>query len=218
MGGGGLNHPEELADHSILILGHPTTSGVAKIEGETQFNMVTGMRFEAFLHKDLPFSGPGRSYWGTFAISEWEVSRKWPNETEWTRVELSDASADFDLEPRELHEYFQKDNDERRVGPAGFLIDGNQKTAWSPDRGPILRHSPSSATVTFKEPLALPEGSQLQARLSQNHGGSNFSLDNQQVGRFRFALTDAATPQDASIRSRSDNRSLETEKRTHPRR
>ena len=79
---GGLNHPEELADHSILILGHPSTGGVAKIEGETQFDMVTGMRFEALLHKDLPFSGPGRSYWGTFAISEWEVSRKWHNETD----------------------------------------------------------------------------------------------------------------------------------------
>ena len=196
---GGLNHPEELADHSILILGHPTTGGAAKIEGETPFDMVTGMRFEAMLHKDLPFSGPGRSYWGTFAISEWEVSRKWPNETEWTRVELSDASADFDFEARELHEYFQikkdKAEDERRIGPAQFLIDGNQKTAWSPDRGPILRHSPSSATVTFKEPLALPEGSQLRARLSMNHGGSNFGLDNQQVGRFRFALTDAPSPQ-----------------------
>jgi hypothetical protein len=196
---GGLNHPEELADHSILILGHPSGSGVAKIEGDTPFDMVTGIRFEALLHKDLPFGGPGRSYWGTFAISEWEVSRKRTNETKWTRVELSDASADFDFKPRELHDYFQKKKgnakDDRRIGPARFLIDGKQKTAWSPDRGPILRHSPSSVTVTFKEPLALPEGSQLQVRLSQNHGGGHFGLDNQQVGRFRFSLTDAANPQ-----------------------
>ena len=191
---GGLNHPEELADHSILILGHPSTGGVAKIEGETQFDMATGMRFEALLHKDLPFSGPGRSYWGTFAISEWEVSRKWPNETKWTRVELENATADFDFESRKLPEYFQKDNDQRRVGPAEFLIDGDVKTAWSPDRGPILRHAPSSASVAFKEPLALPQGSQLRVRFTKQHGGNNGGLRNQQIGRFRLALTNAANP------------------------
>ena len=195
---GGLNHPEELADHSILILGHPSPGGVAKIEGETQINMATGLRFEALLHKDLPFSGPGRSYWGTFAISEWEVSRKWPNETEWTPVELKSATADFDFKPRKLHTYFQinkdEEEDERRVGPARFLIDGDNKTAWSPDRGPILRHAPSSASVAFKEPLALPQGSQLQVRFTKRHGGSIGGLDNQQMGRFRLALTDNANP------------------------
>lgn len=195
---GGLNHPQELDDHSILILGHPSVRGVAKIEGQTQLTMATGMRLEALLHKDLPFTGPGRSYWGTFAISEWEVYRKWPDETKWTPVELKGASADFDFKPREMHTYFQVEDDdskdERRVGPARFLVDGDQKTAWNPDRGPILRHAPSSAAVTFKEPLALPQGSQLRVRLIKNHGGGNFGLDNQQIGRFRLALSGDSEP------------------------
>lgn len=192
---GGLNHPEELSDHSILIQGHPSVTGVTLIEGESSLPLVTGMRLEALTHGDLPFRGPGRSYWGTFAISEWEVYRKWPGEEEWTQVELSEAWADFNPEISGLKDYFHhksKDPDKkRRIGPAKFLADGDTKTAWSPDRGPILRHTDSVASIRFKEPLAMPEGSEIRVRLIQNHGGSLNGRDNQQLGRFRFSLTDA---------------------------
>lgn len=195
---GGLNHPVELGDKSILILGHPSVRGVTKIEGESDLRMITGMRLEALLHKDLPFGGPGRSYWGTFAIGEWEVHRKWPGDEDWTEVKIASASADYDFEPRKLRPYFKdKNNDpdnKRRIGPARFLVDGDTTTAWSPDRGPILRHAPSSAVAVFEEPLALPEGSQLRVRFIKNHGGSNYGLDNQQIGRFRLSLTDQTDP------------------------
>ena len=195
---GGLNHPEELRDHSILVQGHPTVTGVTLIEGESPLPMATGMRLEALTHGDQPFRGPGRSYWGTFAISEWEIYRKWPGEEDWTKVEMSEAWADFNPEVSGLTDYFHhktKDPDkERRIGPAKFLIDGDEKTAWSPDRGPILRHTDSVASVRFKEPLAMPEGSEIRVRLIQNHGGSLNGRDNQQLGRLRLSLTDSTIP------------------------
>ncbi|MBC9890673.1 MAG: DUF1549 domain-containing protein, partial [Opitutae bacterium] len=58
---GGLNHPVELPDQSILILGHPTVNGYSITEGESNLPKVTRIRLEALTHRDLPFSGPGRS-------------------------------------------------------------------------------------------------------------------------------------------------------------
>jgi mono/diheme cytochrome c family protein len=193
---GGLNHPVELDDHSILTLGHPTVSGYSVTEGESNLPLVTGLQLEALTHPDQPFKGPGRSYWGTFAISEMKIFRKWPGEEDWTPVELSKATADFETEEGTMNDYFfhaELDKPEKRkIGPANFLIDGNEKTAWAPDRGPILRHTDSVAVVEFKEPLAMPDGSQLRVELVQSHGGGKNGRDNQQLGRYRFALT--ATP------------------------
>ena len=195
---GGLNHPEELRDHSILTLGHPTVTGYSITEGESNLPMVTGMRLEVLTHSDLPFRGPGRSFWGTFAISEIKIFRQWPGEEDWTEVELGAASADYATQIGEMTDYFHHPTldpeKKRRVGPASFLIDGDKTTGWAPDRGPILRHTESVAVVGFKEPLAMPNGSRLRVELIQDHGGDGSGRVNQQLGRYRFALTDSVDP------------------------
>ena len=223
---GGLNHPVELSDHSILTLGHPTVTGYSVTEGVSNLPILTGIRLEALNHPDQPFQGPGRSYWGTFAISEFKLFRKWPGEDEWTQVELTDASADFEMEEGFMRDYFfheERDKEEKRtIGPASFLIDDDERTAWAPDRGPILRHSAYTAVMRFKEPLAMPEGGQLRVEMVQSHGGSSNGRDNQQLGRYRFSLTGAKDPSapnyafDASLalnledgkRSQKQNRAL----------
>ena len=195
---GGLNHPEELEDHSILTLGHPTVTGFSITEGDVTLTEVTGLRLEALTHGDQPFSGPGRSYWGTFAISEVEVFSQVPGSEEWTEIKLASATADFATKTGDLKKYFEHKlidpMDKRRVGPAKFLVDGDKTTGWAPDRGPILRHTESAAVVVFEEPLQLPAGSRLKVQLVQNHGGDGNDRENQQLGRYRFALTDAAKP------------------------
>ena len=195
---GGLNHPNELDDHSILTLGHPSISGYSVTEGESNLPMISGIRLEALTHPDLPFTGPGRSYWGTFAISEIKVFRKWPQEKDWKPVELGHASANFDAEVGTMRDYFFHETldkeEKRKIGPVCFLIDGDDRTAWAPDRGPIRRHSEYAAVVAFKEPLATPKGSQLRVELLQNHGGAKNGQDNQMLGRYRFALTDIPNP------------------------
>ena len=195
---GGLNHPEELEDHSILILGHPTVTGFSITEGEAPLDPITGLRLEALLHGDQPFRGPGRSYWGTFAISEVEVFSQLPDSDEWTEVALASATADFATPTGGLKPYYEHKLEDpmnkRRVGPAEFLVDGDKTTAWAPDRGPILRHTESAAAVVFAEPLQLPPGSRLKVQLVQDHGGDGNDRENQQLGRYRFSLTSAPAP------------------------
>ena len=195
---GGLNHPIELDDHSILTLGHPTVTGMSIIEGSTDLPIITGMRLEALTHGDQPFEGPGRSYWGTFAVSEMEVYLRGPGEEEWKQLEMKDASADFETEIAKLKKYFSHQNldpnKERIIGPATYLIDGDTTTGWAPDRGPILRHADSTAVIVFKEALTLPEGSQIKVHLIQSHGGDGNGQENQQLGRYRFSLTDTPDP------------------------
>ena len=189
---GGLNHPEVIAEQSVVILGHPTVTGTFRFDAEPQTREIREIRLEALKYGDLPFFGPGRSYWGTFAISELEIETKLPDSEKWEKVKLASALTDFEHEERELDEFFHHgglDKDGRRkVGPVSMLIDGDMKTAWAPDRGPILRHTESVAIVRPEQPLELPEGSQLRIFLRMNHGGDGNGRDNQQLGRLRLSV------------------------------
>lgn len=195
---GGLNHPEKLEDLSILTLGHPTVTGYSFTEGSVNLPTITGMRLEALKHGDQPFQGPGRSYWGTFAVSEVEIFSQLPGENDWNQVKLASATADFETPEGGLKPYFNhkaRDPDnERTIGPAQFLVDGDKETAWAPDRGPIIRHTESVAVIKFEEPLTLPENSRIKVKLIQNHGGEGNGRENQQLGRYRFSFTDTAEP------------------------
>lgn len=195
---GGLNHPEKLEDLSILTLGHPTVTGYSFTEGLANLPSISGMRLEALKHGDQPFQGPGRSYWGTFAISEVEIFSQLPGEEEWKQVELASATADFETSEGKLKPYFnhkaRDPNNDRTIGPAQFLVDSDKETAWAPDRGPVIRHTESVAVITFKAPLILPESSRIKVVLVQSHGGDGNGLENQQLGRYRFSFTSTSEP------------------------
>ncbi len=195
---GGLNHPEKLSDQSIIVLGHPSTSGKLFVTAKPKTRTISAFRIEALRYGDLPFGGPGRSYRGMFAISEIEAWTKSPTDKSWVKMKLTKAAADFaekehEVEPFFLNKRGGKTEDDRKIGPASFLIDDNDKTAWRPDRGPILRHTDSVVLVAPATPLQLPEGAEIKLRIIQNHGGDG-GIDNQQLGRFRVGVTAAANP------------------------
>ncbi len=196
---GGLNHPVELPDRSSLILGHRTNFGLLIFEAEPKAVGLTGLRLEALRDKDLPFGGPGRSNRGTFAISELGVDVKAPGSEEWKPVPLTNASADFSPPARPFTEVFSATADrdkegKRLLGPASFLVDGDELTAWYPDRGPVLRETESVAVVQFAQPLDVPVGSRMRVRLIQVHGGGKDGIENTQIGRVRFSITHADKP------------------------
>lgn len=196
---GGLNHPEKIADKSILVLGHPTTQGKVYVTGKPNTKKITAIRVEALRYGDLPFGGPGRSYHGSFAISEVEVWMKGPKDKDWKPVKLGEAFADFAEKERELEPFFLnkrggQTKEDRKIGPAKFLVDGDMKTAWRADRGPVLRETESVAMIRLAEPLELPEGAEIKVRLSQDHGGDG-GIDNLQLGRFRVGVTGAEKPE-----------------------
>ena len=194
---GGLNHPTKLSDQSILVLGHPTVGGSMYLVANPGECIITEIRLEALQHGDHPFGGPGRGRKGLFSIGEIEIFQRNSNATDWEKVDLKGARVDFATEERDISQEGQKEN-RSRIGPAEFLIDGNNKTGWMPDRGPRLRHTDSVAVLTLSSPLELTAESKLKIRLQLHQGETTNGRDNLQLGRMRCSVTDS-TPSDAPL-------------------
>jgi hypothetical protein len=196
---GGLNHPRELADHSVLVLGHPTGSGEMYIVAAPPLDKVTGLQLEALRYGDLPFGGPGRDRHGRFAISELGVEVKPPASELWEKVAVRHASSDFSEAERLLPGEEDKEKDkQRRVGPVSFMVDGDEATGWRADRGPGRRNTDSVAVLQFAEPMSFPERTELKLTLKLNHSESGNS-NAAQLGRMRFSLTNASEPRATSF-------------------
>ncbi|MBM3822530.1 MAG: DUF1553 domain-containing protein [Verrucomicrobia bacterium] len=188
-----LNHPTTLPDGSILTLGHRTVSGDVYMIAQPAMENITGLRLEIFTHGDLPYDGPGRSFLGTWALSELIVEAKRPGSNQWTALRLAQATADFSepdgsMEPEWSNKSLDKDG-KRRRGPVAYLIDTNDLTGWRADRGRGRRHTESVAVVQFETPQTLPRGTKLKFSLRMNHGGDNNGDKNTMVGRFRLSTT-----------------------------
>jgi hypothetical protein len=180
----GLNHPVQLEDLSILMLGH--TSGDIFFVGTPTLENVTGLQLEILNHGDLPFRGPGRSNIGTWDIAEIEVLTQTAGSEKWEKQKLVNASADFS-EPE------AKQDDKKATGPVSFLIDGTDDKRWQADRGIGIRNQPSVAVVQFEKPLSLPSGSKFKVVMRMG----------KMVGCCRISLTSAASPSAPSIDHRA---------------
>ncbi|MBG87452.1 MAG: hypothetical protein CMO80_11200 [Verrucomicrobiales bacterium] len=195
---GGLNHPEKLADKSIIVLGHPSTRGKMYVTAKPRTTTLSAVRIEALRYGDLPFGGPGRSYRGLFAISEVEVFTRPPKSQAWTKMNLTHAEADFEEKTHPIEKFFwnhraEAKSDDRTIGAAKLAIDGNGKTAWRPDRGPVLRHTDSVLLVRPGSPVKLAPNIEIKVRITVDHGGDG-GVDNQQLGRFRVGITGVKSP------------------------
>jgi hypothetical protein len=193
---GGLNHPTQEADFGILTQGHPTTEGDIFGIFVPEAKGVTGLRLEALAHRDMPFGGPGRSKYGTWAVSELKVLVQLSGSDKWEPLKLVNATADFSEPDGVMEEEWQTNADKakkRTRGPVPYLVDGDETTAWRADRGPGLRNQDSVAVVQFSKPLDLPAKARLKVMLIQNHGGNESRL-NTQLGSCRLSLTTAPDP------------------------
>ncbi|MCA9152427.1 MAG: DUF1553 domain-containing protein, partial [Planctomycetales bacterium] len=132
----------------------------------------TGLRLEALTHGDLPFQGPGRNGTGTWGVVALEVFEQQPGQSEWTPIELRNATADFSQTET------RTDDGKKAHGPVSFLIDGSDDTAWTADRGVGRRNQPSVATVQFATPITRPLGTRLKIvwRVTDMLGCARFSL------------------------------------------
>lgn len=198
----GLNHPVQLPDRSILTEGHPSTKGDIYVIVAPELTGATGLRLEALCHDDLPFGGPGRSLYGTWSISELEITSQLPEATTWEKVALKNATADFSEPNRGLEREWDAafDKEQRRtLGPVSYLIDGNNDTAWRSDRGPGRRNTESVAVVQFDQPLQFPAGTKLRLILRYHHSGDDNGRHNCMLGRCRVSLTTATDPKAAPV-------------------
>lgn len=198
----GLNHPTQEADGSIFSLGHPTTRGAVYAIAEPVLDGVTALRMELLTHRDLAFGGPGRSKYGTWALSELTAEVQTPGTTTWHKVGLKKATADFSEEPGPLEDEWAANFDKekkRTKGPVDYLIDGDLLTGWRADRGPGRRNQESVAIVQFECPLEYPAGTKLRLQWTTDHGGSDNGRHSVMVGRVRFGLTRAPDAEAAPV-------------------
>jgi hypothetical protein len=171
----GLNHPIQLADHSIVMLGH--TSGDVYFLASPELQGATGLQLEVLTYGDLPFLGPGRSELGTWGILELEFWTK-QGEQDWMKESLVNPTADWS-EPEQSHQ-----DGKQKSGPVSFLVDGNDAHWWQADRGIGRRNQASVAVVQFTQPLNHPPGTQTKIVLRMNN----------MVGCCRVSLTTEPNP------------------------
>jgi hypothetical protein len=193
---GGLSHPEKLPDKSILTLGYRANNGELILTTTSVQANIKGLRLDALTHGDLPFRGPGRSAKGTFAVAELVVEAATLGSNNWTKLTLTNAVADFAEAQRPIEDMFKRANDNRVVGPASFLIDGKDETAWGTDRGPGLRHQDSSWAAEFIPTTAWPTGAvQMKITMKFRHAGDDaHGRQNNFLGHFRMSMTSDAKP------------------------
>ena len=184
-------------DGSYLAQGYAPTKFTATFKARTNLEKVTAIRLEYLTDPNLPAGGPGRSIFGTCALSEFSAdaaSTAEPRKT--TKVKFSQATSDYDQPARDLESIFgDRTNNHRTTGPVKNAIDGNANTAWGIDSGPGRRNVHRKAVFDCAKPIEEKDGIVLTIHLSQNHGGWN-SDDNQNnnLGRFRISVTDADGP------------------------
>ncbi|HVS39401.1 MAG TPA: DUF1553 domain-containing protein [Gemmataceae bacterium] len=181
-----------MPDGSFLCQGYAPTKHTVRMKVKTDAKNITAFRMELLNDPNLPRGGPGRSIYGTAALSEFAVEAEIGGKTE--QLKFARATADYNPPETPLDSiYDDKSGKKRLIGPASFAIDGNDDTAWATDRDPGRRNQPHEIVFTLEKPLENPNGTTLTFAIKQNGGGWN-SDDNQNhnLGRFRLSLTATA--------------------------
>jgi len=173
-------------DGSFRACGYAPTKSTGKLIAKVDLPRVAAFRLELLNDANLPAYGPGRSLWGTCALTEFSA------EAGGKPVKIARASADFEQAESPLESYYEDKSGKRRVvGPASFAIDGKGETAWGIDAGPGRRNAPREAVFVAEKPVEGAGGIDLVLSLAQNHGGWNSDdLQTNNLGRFRLSVTD----------------------------
>jgi hypothetical protein len=193
-------------DGSFLVGGYAPAKHRVKLVLKTNVKNIAAFRLELLTDPNLPLNGPGRSYKGSCALTEFEIEAAASEKDKPAKLKIARATADVNPPERELEAKFIDKSGKRRVsGPVEFAIDGKDETGWSIDAGPGLRNQPRKAVFNLAAPLTNESGTTLNIYLSQRHGGWNNNDNEQQgIGRFRLSLATApdavADPLPAGVR------------------
>jgi mono/diheme cytochrome c family protein len=183
-----------LKDGSLRAEGYAPTKFTQWFRITNNLADVTAFRLELLNDPNLPFSGPGRSFRGTCALTDFHVeAADTANKTNKVKVKWATASADIEQAERKLEDnYYDKSTNNRVYGPIKYAIDGNGDTAWGIDVGPGRRNQERKAVFVADKPVGYATGTYWRIGLNQNHGGWNSDDHmNNNLGRFRLSVTTA---------------------------
>jgi hypothetical protein len=161
----------ELKDQSLLAAGYAPTKMTESFRNTNQLSGIRAVRIELLTDPNLPYGGPGRSFMGTCALTEFAVDvLELEHPTNKVKVKWSSATTDYDQPEHPLEPNFDDKSTNRRVtGPLTYAFDNNDLTAWGID------------------------GSVFTFHLTQNHGGWNSDDHmNNNLGRFRLSVSTAS--------------------------
>ena len=180
-------------DGSYLAQGYAPTKFSPTFKAKTNLKGVTALRLEYLTDPNLPCNGPGRSFKGTCALSEFRVEAGDKPKVE--KVKIVEATADFNQPESPLEPNFDdRSKTKRTVGGVNFAIDGDANTAWAIDAGPGRRNQARKAVFRFEKPVGDDNGATFTIHLQQNHGGWNSDdHQNNNLGRFRISATTATS-------------------------
>ena len=194
----------DLGDGSILAQGYAPTKYSTSLRGETDVQTITGFRLELLNDPNLPCNGPGRSFLGTCALTEFTVEIEPVKEVEGQpkpgmreKLKFVKVTADYSNPERDLEPNFYDKTDKKRVtGAIDFAIDGKDETAWGIDQGPGRRNQPRHAVFVPEKSFGYEGGTVLHLSLKQMHGGWNSDDNmNNNLGRFRLSVTTVSNPE-----------------------
>ena len=182
-------------DGSILAQGYAPTRHNTPFFGKMDLKGVQAFQLELLMDPALPRGGPGRSIYGTSALTEFEVEiAQGDDPSKKTKLKFVQATADVnpELSLVDLRQFPDRDGKRRVLGDVGYAIDGFDMSAWSTDNGPARRNQPRKAVFRLDKPIAVDGEVDFTINLQQKHGGYN-SDDNQNLnlGRFRITATRA---------------------------
>jgi mono/diheme cytochrome c family protein len=185
---------DRLEDGSFIAKGDNATTNNYIVKAKTNLRKITGLRVEFLTDPNLPRGGPGRAPDGGFYFSEFSVEAAPPGKLDspniMEKVPLANVTADFELPD----------------SPAKNVIDGNIKTHWSSDAGPVRRNQSRQFVFETQKSVGYDDGVALTFQLAQK---KDDTIDTEQrqpnIGRFRISVTDApnpkADPLPASVRA-----------------
>lgn len=187
---------EPLEDGSFLAGGYQPTKSTANIAWKTDVHGITGFRIEMLRDPNLPAQGPGRSFMGTFGLTEITAEAGAAGAKK-GKLNFVKATADIEtpLETAVHLNFNEKTPVHKVIGPASYAIDGKNDTAWSSDLGPGRHNLESTLVVALDKPVTGNGELGFELHLKQDHGGWNSDdLQGNNLGRFRLSYTTSPNP------------------------
>lgn len=178
---------DKLEDGSFIAKGDNSTSNNYRVTAKTDVRNISEIRLELLSDPNLPRGGPGRANDGSLYVSEFNVEAAPGDATAPpAKRELSRVRADF----------------VRPGFAASNIIDGDPKTHWSNDGGPVRRNQDRTIIISLAKPVDFTSGTTLTFQIQQKFdevidlGGGKPN-----IGRFRLSVRSA--PADAPIATAS---------------
>ncbi len=170
---------DKLEDSSFIAKGDNATANNYIVRAKTKIKGITGFRIEMMRDHNLPREGPGRAADGTFYFSEFIAEAAPLNKIDaLEKVGLAKATADL----------------ERPDFPVSNVIDGNMKTHWYSDFGPVKRNQDRNIVISTKAPVGFDDGTYFVFQLAEKFD-ETISWGKPNIGRFRLSVTTDPNPQ-----------------------